>query len=562
MVSKEMVTRRVERDTPRRMQHQLTAVIWKYRQNTVHHGQEQGSQAIKPKEVPHPLFRSAKPSLTLKLSGYVVRNIILGYGTFGTVYLATRGTCQVAVKTVHRAASNGDRMPMSSKMGEMVAMKRISHPNVQAILDTIRSETFRAEVIDAVVLELVTGGDLFSYVGRFGGLLEREVQFFAYQLMLGLQVLHRAGIAHRGGRVRKAGTLTPDIKPENILVYTFSTMPRLIISDLGDASDTASMLRRVPKAKGHFQREYETFGTAMYCPPEVLAEQSETWFSDGSMACRQKVAQQWVEQDFLMDVWALGCVYGLFQRGLNLMAGVTARSILDAHPYYQRGHGAVEVERIIAASEPHLMRSPRFEMPLDLESSGSLPSDGVRQSDPEIRGNRGIDDDEDDDDLVELQSCNEDAGSSMGVNGCDAGIGLRSKQAAQVTCLDDSSQGSDMAEEKTETTKQPHDRDTASDRSDAPAWEFEAAIRDAESSGGRLAEENDPEAREDNRLCLAFINDFAVGASYSAMPDEQRLEPHEWEHQHAWTRVSAECRPCLMARLTGRHLFRAGRHVL
>lgn len=171
--------------------------VWKYRQNIVHHGQEHGLRSSGSDSVHFPLFRSAKSSLSKVLAGYRVRNIILGAGGFSTVYLATYQECQVAIKTVHPAPFDQLRA-MTTKLGEVAAMKRIRHSNVQAVLDTFQTRTAPGEMIDAVVLELVTGGDMYSYIQRFGTLMEREVQFFAYQLLHGLSALHEAGIAHRG----------------------------------------------------------------------------------------------------------------------------------------------------------------------------------------------------------------------------------------------------------------------------------------------------------------------------------------------------------------------------
>jgi hypothetical protein len=171
--------------------------IWRYRQNIVHHGQECGLSSVTHKDLPHPLFKSAKASLIHHLAGYRVHNIILGDGGFSTVYLASYNECQVAIKTVSPAPYNQVRAT-TSKLGEVAAMKRVSHRNVQAVLDTFKTKTSKGETIDAVVLELVTGGDVFSYVARFGSLTESEVRFFTYQVLLGLQALHEAGLAHRG----------------------------------------------------------------------------------------------------------------------------------------------------------------------------------------------------------------------------------------------------------------------------------------------------------------------------------------------------------------------------
>lgn len=60
-----------------------------------------------------------------------------------------------------------------------------------------------------------------------------------------------------------------DLKPENIMLSISCAFPRLVISDLGDASDYRSILSRVPTAPGMVTRT-EVIGTTVYCPPERL----------------------------------------------------------------------------------------------------------------------------------------------------------------------------------------------------------------------------------------------------------------------------------------------------
>lgn len=49
-----------------------------------------------------------------------------------------------------------------------------------------------------LVLELVTGGDLFSYYEKSDGLGEDEMRWFAWQMVKALDYLHGQKVAHRG----------------------------------------------------------------------------------------------------------------------------------------------------------------------------------------------------------------------------------------------------------------------------------------------------------------------------------------------------------------------------
>ena len=102
-----------------------------------------------------------------------------------------------------------------------------------------------------------------------------------------------------------------DIKPENILLHTHAIFPRLIIADLGDATTYDAILKTVPKVQVGMtvRRKYDYFGTVQYAPPEILEGRNTGRKSDGSEGFRAEIAQEWVESDKAVDMWALGSTY-------------------------------------------------------------------------------------------------------------------------------------------------------------------------------------------------------------------------------------------------------------
>lgn len=75
-----------------------------------------------------------------------------------------------------------------------------------------------------LIEDLVTGGDLASYIAQEGNRLEEEDACNKiFQILKALEFLHEKGIVHR------------DIKPDNVLLSVPSTQARVILTDFGGA---------------------------------------------------------------------------------------------------------------------------------------------------------------------------------------------------------------------------------------------------------------------------------------------------------------------------------------
>lgn len=94
--------------------------------------------------------------------------------------------------------------------------------------------------------ELLTGGDLFSFIKYKGGRLEElTAAAITLQILLAVQYLHKLNIVHR------------DIKPDNILMASREDECRVVLTDFGCAKIVD------PQA----QRTLTLVGTAEYCAP-------------------------------------------------------------------------------------------------------------------------------------------------------------------------------------------------------------------------------------------------------------------------------------------------------
>lgn len=180
----------------------LTKVVWTYYHNDEEHGAKLGDGEIEMNDKrnlrPAPLFVNKKP-YSITICPWVVHNFALGSGSFGVVNLATHqdGGVQVACKTV----STGKNEALKNKLDvEIDILKSIRHPNLLGILDVIDGSGTPGGERVHLILEVVTGGDLFSYVEKHRGVYEDELKFMARQLLDGLAYLHGKEIVHRGRR--------------------------------------------------------------------------------------------------------------------------------------------------------------------------------------------------------------------------------------------------------------------------------------------------------------------------------------------------------------------------
>nr|XP_041566865.1 calcium/calmodulin-dependent protein kinase type IV-like isoform X1 [Taeniopygia guttata] len=125
---------------------------------------------------------------------------------------------------------------------EIGVLLRLSHPNIIKL-----KEIFETPSEIALVLELVTGGELFDRIVERGFYSERDAAHVVKQILEAVSYLHQNGVVHR------------DLKPENLLYADLSPEAPLKIGDFGlskilDEQDTMKTV----------------CGTPGYCAPEIL----------------------------------------------------------------------------------------------------------------------------------------------------------------------------------------------------------------------------------------------------------------------------------------------------
>nr|XP_020826397.1 serine/threonine-protein kinase BRSK2 isoform X4 [Phascolarctos cinereus] len=140
----------------------------------------------------------------------------LGKGQTGLVKLGVHCvTCQkVAIKIVNREKLSESVLMKVER--EIAILKLIEHPHVLKLHDVYENKKYLY-----LVLEHVSGGELFDYLVKKGRLTPKEARKFFRQIISALDFCHSHSICHR------------DLKPENLLL---DERNNIRIADFGMAS--------------------------------------------------------------------------------------------------------------------------------------------------------------------------------------------------------------------------------------------------------------------------------------------------------------------------------------
>ncbi|KAJ0238977.1 CBL-interacting serine/threonine-protein kinase 3 [Hirschfeldia incana] len=134
-------------------------------------------------------------------------------------------------------------------------MKLIKHPNVVQLYEVMASKT---KIF--IILEYVTGGELFDKIIKDGRMKEDRARSYFQQLVHAVDYCHSRGVYHR------------DLKPENLLLDAYGNLK---ISDFG-----LSVLSQQVRDDGLL---HTTCGTPHYVAPEIINDRgydgatADTW---------------------------------------------------------------------------------------------------------------------------------------------------------------------------------------------------------------------------------------------------------------------------------------------
>ena len=160
---------------------------------------------------------------------------------------------------------------------EAQALKKLSHPSIVQLYNAF---VWKQDVV--LIMEYISGGELYQYVKTKNGLPELEARKLFLQLTDAVEYCHNKYIIHR------------DLKPTNILLSD-ATSQKIKIIDFGISGS-------------NYGKDKSTAGSLAYMPPEVLTSSNTA-------------------ADPAIDVWALGIILFFMLYGHLPFRGSTEKEV-------------------------------------------------------------------------------------------------------------------------------------------------------------------------------------------------------------------------------------------
>ncbi|XP_065359391.1 calcium/calmodulin-dependent protein kinase type 1 [Calliphora vicina] len=147
------------------------------------------------------------------------------------------------IRVLRRFSANHQNDNAAAAAATDTSGNRLTHPNIVQLY-----ETYEDKSKIYLVMELVTGGELFDRIVEKGSYTEKDASDLIRQILEAVDYMHEQGVVHR------------DLKPENLLFYSPDDDSKIMISDFGLSKMEDSGIMAT------------ACGTPGYVAPEVLAQ--------------------------------------------------------------------------------------------------------------------------------------------------------------------------------------------------------------------------------------------------------------------------------------------------
>ena len=231
----------------------------------------------------------------------------LGTGAFGTVVLAKKKHSDklYAIKSISK--KNILRSQMGSQVKKEISiMKSLEHPNIVQIYEVLSSAEYLY-----IVMDFVSGGELYTKIARGGKLGNNECRKYVRQLCSALEYCHSRNVCHR------------DIKPQNILL---DKNDNALLADFGFASimeveelqkgtsDTSTLKENDVANNMEFAPTEDTENRTMEGPSRIMKNMSTVCGTMSYMAPEIFNRERYTGDK--ADIWSLGVVIYVLLVGL------------------------------------------------------------------------------------------------------------------------------------------------------------------------------------------------------------------------------------------------------
>jgi len=211
----------------------------------------------------------------------------LGRGRFSVVQSAVhlKENVQYAVKVVENK-SLADEENLEALETEIGILRKLDHPHIVSLKEVVvaTSDTY-------IVMELLSGGELFQRIVEQGRFNERDAASLFAQIVLSMEYLHSLNFVHR------------DVKPENIL-YVSQGSSQIKLIDFGYAGEWAP------------DKQLQGLcGTPDYVAPEVLS-----WYDEEDVGIPYGMGS---------DLWSLGVLLYVILSGCSPFSAEQEEAILQ-----------------------------------------------------------------------------------------------------------------------------------------------------------------------------------------------------------------------------------------
>uniref|UniRef100_A0A6B2LC69 Protein kinase domain-containing protein n=1 Tax=Arcella intermedia TaxID=1963864 RepID=A0A6B2LC69_9EUKA len=202
----------------------------------------------------------------------------MGRGGFSIVKKATKKDTKeiFAIKIIEKKEQTEEEINLLHR--EIDIMRKLKHKNIIALFDVFDEKDFIY-----LVMELVTGGELFDQIVSRGTYSEADAATVVRQILEAVEYMHGNGIAHR------------DLKPENLLC-SGQNNEIIKVTDFGLSKDFGTASLRT------------SCGTPDYVAPEVLKGQP---------------------YDNMVDIWSIGVITYILLCGFPPFYGNNDQQIFE-----------------------------------------------------------------------------------------------------------------------------------------------------------------------------------------------------------------------------------------